>query len=224
MFTFVCMWVGTGHRLLCSTLGERRGGSWRDAAWGFWSLWDSEACIFAFCALYMPVFLLDCFGGVPLLRGWTCTWLGELGLHQLPAGVCWSQEPEGPSKPPKSGFLLCWWPSRHSAEDMPCNSKGSKDIQSYFIPFLSWLDQELPDIVVKLQSSFWAIIRDALMRNDFYSLLAWPEILSTTVTWGARNSQSHCFAQWQDNHSWAGCWKVCPSVGQKLRMLKHFRW
>lgn len=133
----------------------------------------------------MPCFLLDCFGGVPLLREWTCTWLGELGLHQLPAGVCWSQEPEGSSKPPCLASCCVGDPADNSAEDIPCNSKCRvKKVARTFslTPFLSWLNQELPDIVVKLQSFFWAIIRDALMRDELYSLLAWPEILSTTIT------------------------------------------
>lgn len=93
---------------------------------------------------------------------------------------CWSQEPEGPCKPPGLASCCVCDPA-DSAGDVPWSStcRAEKGVRTLtLIPFLSWFDQEL----VKLQSSFWAIIRDALMRGEFYSLLAWPEILSTTVT------------------------------------------
>lgn len=174
------MWVTTGHRVLCSTLGERRRGFLKGCSMGIsvsLGFWSVHFCVLCTSNSW---FFTELFWRSAAPKRENCTWLGELGWHQLPPGVCWSQEPEGPSKPPKSDSLLCWWPSRHSAEDVPCNSKcrARKVVRTLSLaPFLSW-----PDIVVKLESSFWAITRDALSRGEFYSLLAWPEILSTTIT------------------------------------------
>lgn len=134
------MWVATGHRLLCSNLGERRWclkgcimGIW--VSLGFWSV--------HFCILCTSnTWFFTGFGGVLLLRGWAFTWLEGTGLHQVPADVCGAKNLRAPLN--LQVWLLavfmsqeaqCWG---RALEQQVWGKKGSKDIKSYSISVMDW--------------------------------------------------------------------------------------
>lgn len=75
-------------------------------------------------------------------------------------GPVWSSKPD---------FLLCLWPVRHSAKQLPWNGnnsakKGSKDtLKPYFIFIMAW--PRAAGQCGKLQASLWTIIRYHLMKK-----------------------------------------------------------
>lgn len=108
-FAFVSMWVATGHRLLCSTLGERRRWFLKGCNMGIWvslGFWSVQ-----FCILYTSNAWF--FAGL----FWRSAAPKRLSLHLAgraaltSAGVCWSQKPEGPSKPPSLASCCVYDPA-----------------------------------------------------------------------------------------------------------------